>query len=51
MTKPKYMALADVQTVWTDKMKPWINTNKADKSDLPTFATTSTCQDIVSELT
>jgi hypothetical protein len=24
MTKEKYMALADVQTIWTNKMKPWI---------------------------
>ena len=24
MTKEKYMALADLQTVWTNSMKPWI---------------------------
>lgn len=26
MTKEKYMALADFQTLWTSELKPWINT-------------------------
>ena len=25
MTKEKYMALADLQTVWANKIKPWIS--------------------------
>ena len=50
MTKEKYMALADFQSLWTNQIKPWINTNKAAKSDLPTYASTETCEAIVSEL-
>ena len=26
------MALADLETVWANKIKPWINDQKADKS-------------------
>ena len=33
MTKEKYMALADFQALWSDKLKPWINSKFADKSD------------------
>ena len=34
MTKEKYMALADFQTLWGTKLKPWINDQKADKTDV-----------------
>jgi hypothetical protein len=34
MTKEKYMALADFQALWSDKLKPWINGQKADKTDV-----------------
>lgn len=33
MTKEKYMSLADLQTVWTNKLKPWIVGNYARKSN------------------
>lgn len=33
MTKEKYMALADFQALWSDKLKPWINSEFADKAD------------------
>lgn len=33
MTKEKYMALADFQTLWDDKLKPWINDDFATKQD------------------
>lgn len=32
MTKPKYLALEDLQALWSDKLKPWINGQKADKT-------------------
>lgn len=32
MAKKSYMALDDVQDIWTNKQKPWINQQKADKS-------------------
>ena len=51
MTKEKYMALADIQALWNDSIKPWINDNKAAKSDLPTFATTAECRAIVTGYT
>ena len=38
MTKEKYMALADLQTVWDDSIKPWINGQKADKADVDALA-------------
>lgn len=38
MTKEKYMALADFQTLWDDKLKPWINGQKADKTDVNALA-------------
>ena len=38
MTKEKYMALADVQAVWSDKIKPWIQGQKADKSEFNILA-------------
>lgn len=30
MTKEKYMALADVQDIWTNQQKPWINNQLSD---------------------
>lgn len=50
MTKEKYMALADVQTLWTDKIKPSIQNTYATKSDVST-ASVATCESIVNELT
>lgn len=47
MTKEKYMALADFQTLWTDRIKPRIPEiagNSAPASD-------QTCEDIITELT
>ena len=38
MTKEKYMALADFQTLWDNKLKPWINGQKADKTDVNALA-------------
>lgn len=32
MTKAKYMALDDIQSLWTNQMKTWVNQQKADKS-------------------
>lgn len=34
MTKEKYMALADFQTLWTSSVKPWINGVYATKNEL-----------------
>lgn len=51
MTKEKYMALADFQTLWANKLKPWINTNKADEADLPSLATIAEVQAIVHDET
>ena len=51
MTKAKYLALADLQALWTDKIKPWINQQKADKSELPSSASVQTCESIIDELT
>ena len=36
MTKEKYMALADIQSLWTEAMKPWINNQKVDKTSVYT---------------
>lgn len=36
MTQEKYMALADFQTLWDSKLKPWINDQKASKSEVYT---------------
>lgn len=48
MTKERYMALDDVQTLWTDKIKPTIETNYANKvSDV---ASVDTCMSIINEL-
>ena len=33
MTKEKYMALADFQTLWDNKLKSWINDEFATKQD------------------
>lgn len=44
MTKPKYMALADFQWLWTNTLKPAI-------PSLITVASVATCQSIVDELT
>jgi len=38
MTKEHYMALADVQDLWANRMKPWINQQKYDKSEVYTKA-------------
>lgn len=51
MTKAKYMALADLQTVWTDIIKPWINANKANEADMPSLATVDEVQAIVHDET
>jgi hypothetical protein len=37
MTKENYMALADVQEIWTDKQKPYIGQTFATKSELQTL--------------
>jgi hypothetical protein len=34
MTQAKYMALADVQEIWTEKQKPFINQTFATKQEL-----------------
>jgi len=34
MTKEKYMALADLQTVWSNSIKPWIAGVYATKAEL-----------------
>ena len=44
MTKEKYMALADVQSVWTNKLKPWIQQNLLIPFDVATLTPTSTFQ-------
>lgn len=51
MTKAKYMALADLQTVWTGKIKPWINANKANEADMPSLASIAEVQAIVHDET
>lgn len=51
MTKAKYMALEDLQSVWRDKIKPWINQNKANKADMPTLASVAEVQAIVHDET
>ena len=48
MTKAKYMALADLQTVWNNKMKPYIQETYVAKSNV---AAVATCESIVDELT
>ena len=47
MTKEKYMALADFQTLWTEKIKPAIP-GIAGTAD---YASDQTCESIVDELT
>ena len=34
MTKDNYMALADIQEIWTNKQKPYIGQNYATKDEL-----------------
>lgn len=51
MTKAKYMALADFQTLWDDSIKPWIDQNKADKADVTAFASTAESEAAANELT
>jgi len=52
MTKENYMALADVQTVWTNSIKPWITQNYATKQEAKAaHASTATCESIIDELT
>ena len=41
------MALEDLQSVWSDKLKPWINQNKANEADMPTLATEQSVRQIV----
>ena len=55
MTKERYMALADIQFLWTDKQKPWITGNYATKTEVPeqitsSSATVDTCMSIIDEL-
>lgn len=46
------MALADVQTVWTNSIKPWIAQNYATKQEAGSdYASTATCESIIDELT
>lgn len=46
------MALADVQTVWTNSIKPWIAQNYATKQEAGAdYASTTTCESIIDELT
>lgn len=46
------MALADVQTVWTNSIKPWITQNYATKQEAKNdHASTETCESIIDELT
>ena len=47
MTKEKYMALADLQTLWTNRMKPTIVDFVNGKV---TVASVATCQSIIDEL-
>lgn len=45
------MALADVQTVWTNSIKPWIAQNYATKQEAGSdYASTTTCESIIDEL-
>lgn len=55
MTKANYMALNDLQTLWTNKMKPSIANTYATKSEVPeqiasNAASVQTCMDIIGEL-
>ena len=55
MKKDKYMALADVQSIWTDKQKPWITSTYATKTEVPEqiaskAASVDTCIDVIGEL-
>lgn len=45
MTAEHYMALADLQTVWDDKMKPFIQQQVG-----TIHASTTTCEDVISEI-
>ena len=47
MTKARYMALADFQDLWTNRIKPQIPTI----AGVPTMATSATCESIIDELT
>ena len=40
------MALADLQTVWNDKLKPYIQQQAGTN-----YASTATCESIIDELT
>ena len=52
MTKENYMALADFQTLWKNVIKPFINETYATKNEVSAnFASVSTCEEIISELT
>ena len=49
MTKDNYMALDDLQSVWSQKIKPHISQTYATKNDTEA-ATVDTCISIVGEL-
>ena len=55
MVKDRYMALADIQAVWTDKQKPWITSTYATKTEVPeqiasNAASVDTCIEVIGEL-
>ena len=47
MTKENYMALADFQALWTEKIKPKI----PEIAGTADYATAATCESIIDELT
>ena len=49
MTKANYMALADLQTVWDNDLKPYVSNTYVAKTDI-TYASVETCRSIISEL-
>ena len=52
MTKEKYMALADVQSLWTNTIKPFIGQTFATKDEAGVdYASVATCESIIDELT
>ena len=44
MTKEKYMALSDIQEIWTNKQKPFITQNYATKAELEAASTATMFQ-------
>lgn len=52
MTKERYMALADLQSIWNNSIKPYIGETYATKDEAGTdYASVQTCEDIIAELT